>query len=137
MGILAIGRRHPVLAGVQLLGEKAPGLVGIGPGPLLGAQYRIDNLHAGIEMLVQQVGIYRQRTRRAVVAADQRVRVGAGIDHHMQAELIGQVYGVGALEENRIDIAAQQADQLVVAPAEAAHPRLAGVPYTYWVWLSL
>lgn len=33
------------------------------------------------------------------------------------------VHGVGTLEEDRVDITAQQADQFVVAPAEAAHPK--------------
>ncbi|MNP54226.1 hypothetical protein D3C76_1487660 [compost metagenome] len=89
MGILAIGRCHPILAGVQLTGQVAPGFIGIGPGPLLGTQQHINDALAGTEVLLQQVDIHGQGARRAVVRANQRVRVGAGVDHHPQAELVG------------------------------------------------
>ena len=120
VGVFAVGGSDPVFAGVELTCEEAPGVVGVGPGPLFGAQHGVDDAHAGIEVLAQQVGVDGQGAGRAVVGADQRVRVRTGVHHHMQAELVRQVHGVGALEENRVDIAAQQADQLVVAAAEAA-----------------
>ena len=64
--------------------------------------------------------VHGQRARGAIVAADQRVGVAAGIDHHAQAELMGQVHRVRTLQEDGVDIAPQQADQLIVAAAEAA-----------------
>lgn len=71
-----------------------------------------------IEILVQQMLVHRQGGR-ADVGADQRVGVGTGIDHHVEAELVRQLQAMGAFEEERIDIAMQQADQLLVAPAHA------------------
>ncbi|MNR17317.1 hypothetical protein D3C85_1339690 [compost metagenome] len=119
MGILAIGGRHPVLAGVQLAGEEEPGFLGMGPGPLLGTQHSLDDQHGGIEVFVQEVLVDGQRAWRADVAANQRVGVRAGVDHHVQAELVGELDAMRALEEDRVDVAAQQADQFVVAPAHA------------------
>ncbi|MNT52390.1 hypothetical protein D3C72_1894140 [compost metagenome] len=65
------------------------------------------------------MGVHGQGSGRAVVRANQRVRMGAGIDHHLQAELMGQVHRMRALEKNRVDVTAQQTDQLIVALADA------------------
>ena len=118
--ILAISDRHPIFARIGLAREIAAHLRRVILCPGFGAQHLIEDRHRRVEMMIEQMAVDRQRSRRAVVRSDQRLGMRAGVDHRGEPELMRDLRAMRALEEDRIDLAAQQRDHFEIVGARTA-----------------
>src|SRR5439155_8854534 len=75
-----------------------------------------------IRALLDERGIDGERARRAVVDTDLRVGMMTGLDDDGRANKVGDGDALGALDENRIDVAAGKGGYLMPVGVPSCQP---------------
>jgi hypothetical protein len=106
--VAAIGRPHELLGRSGLARDIGESLCGMLFGPFAGSDHMPQQPFGKLGEIVDGARIDGQRTRRAVVDADLRVGMEAGVDDDMCAAEQDEFVAERALDVDRIDFAADE-----------------------------